>query len=148
MSRAGVKEKEVFEIANRLRASDQPITVRAIREELQRGSLSTINQHLAKWHRLNFMIMTQDDPNKIPEAVQLEVEKAWRSVRESVELYSSAISRAPQNPRLVGSNCANGRIAVSFLARKVVSLSKKNSELQQLLKFERLGALVRSTMDK
>ncbi len=91
MSRAGVKEKEVFEIANRLRASDQRITVRAIREELHRGSLSTINQHLAKWHRLNFMSMAQDDSNKIPEAVQLEFEKAWRSVLESVELYSSAV---------------------------------------------------------
>lgn len=50
MPRIGVSKQEVFEVAHKLHLERRNVTVAAVREEVGRGSLTTIHKHLKAWH--------------------------------------------------------------------------------------------------
>jgi hypothetical protein len=147
---AAVKETEVFDVANALRASKQRVTVQAVREKLGRGSLTTMCKYLAKWNRQEPHECSDDGNHLIPEFVQQEFEKIWRDTRSKLELCDQAVPESKQrssDTRFFAKD-PQARIAVDFLARKVVELEKKNTQLELLLKRERLAATMRNCFSK
>lgn len=49
MGNTGITQEEVFQAADRLTAAGEEVTIKAIREELGTGSLTTITRHLRAW---------------------------------------------------------------------------------------------------
>ncbi len=147
---AAVKETEVFDVANALRASKQRVTAQAVRDKLGRGSLTTMCKYLAKWNRQEPDECSDEGSHPIPEFVQEEFEKIWRDTRGKLQLSDQALPESKQSSSdiSVASKDMHARMAVGFLARKVVELEKKNLELEALLKKERLAAAVRSCFSK
>jgi hypothetical protein len=114
---AAVKETEVFDVANALRASKQRVTAQAVRDKLGRGSLTTMCKYLAKWDRQEPHECSDDGSHLIPEFVQQEFEKIWRDTRSKLQLSDQALpeSRQSSSDINVDSKDAHARIAVCFL---------------------------------
>jgi uncharacterized coiled-coil DUF342 family protein len=104
MSRNGITQAQVFDVAAELAANQQPVTVQTVREALGAGSFTTITQHLRKWREETKTMAAQ--PIVLPPEVEAAAGRAAASIwRTAEELMRREIEMIKQAAQLQAQDC-------------------------------------------